>query len=593
MARKTLPTHPPAVLEFVWSYEDGSSLNLATRQSCPSKRLETRQEEHRQRRAHRKVRTGCLTCKIRRKKCDESKPECQRCRSTGRVCDGYSTNKSPKDATPRSIDGPSLSSLASNPVNHIHTTVISSTKWPEKYTTPASKHRAPFNYLCRPPNLFAALGSLTDLDRHCFSYFCHRTAPQFTSYFEALVWRSSSMRGIHHPALFSAAVALGAVHRRFCYGISREAFEYCAHAERLHKRAIRHLEVLKDQDFGGEHSDQDDHVLVVEIMLGVFQAFQGEADATIEHINTGLYHLIRGRPLRMIRSERRYCVAKSRPGLFCKLFHQLYCRLTELLDSPIVTLVKTTDGQPLPSIPHEFRDLEDARNHLFTEVDWVTHTPARWEDLITRSQALSFHVDRLKQWSLAYNRTVAKVTRTPRQNRACTFMKLARNSAYLLMLWTLFADAETYLPSPLPDLEDTPDEYNDYLLTAATRVMSEARTKIGSDNANLADVKRMVEVLLNHPSICDAADEDVEPKLRKGPYPCESSEVGVYTVANQITLVADNILFETLAAMVPEHMDSTLPDVTCMVEERMLLLRYYTPHPDGIGQWWTQEWWTF
>ncbi|EMD01179.1 hypothetical protein BAUCODRAFT_45255, partial [Baudoinia panamericana UAMH 10762] len=36
-----------------------------------------------------KVRTGCLTCKIRRVKCDEQRPSCNRCSSTGRKCDGY------------------------------------------------------------------------------------------------------------------------------------------------------------------------------------------------------------------------------------------------------------------------------------------------------------------------------------------------------------------------------------------------------------------------------------------------------------------------------------------------------------------------
>ncbi|KAJ5161464.1 hypothetical protein N7492_006856 [Penicillium capsulatum] len=36
-----------------------------------------------------KVKTGCRTCKIRRVKCDESRPACRRCVSTGRTCDGY------------------------------------------------------------------------------------------------------------------------------------------------------------------------------------------------------------------------------------------------------------------------------------------------------------------------------------------------------------------------------------------------------------------------------------------------------------------------------------------------------------------------
>ncbi|KAK7417443.1 hypothetical protein QQX98_004563 [Neonectria punicea] len=42
------------------------------------------------RKGSRKVRTGCLTCKV---KCDEAKPDCQRCTTTGRKCDGYAPPK--------------------------------------------------------------------------------------------------------------------------------------------------------------------------------------------------------------------------------------------------------------------------------------------------------------------------------------------------------------------------------------------------------------------------------------------------------------------------------------------------------------------
>ncbi|KAH0489333.1 hypothetical protein TgHK011_009766 [Trichoderma gracile] len=36
-----------------------------------------------------KSRLGCKTCKIRRIKCDLSRPSCIKCQSTGRICDGY------------------------------------------------------------------------------------------------------------------------------------------------------------------------------------------------------------------------------------------------------------------------------------------------------------------------------------------------------------------------------------------------------------------------------------------------------------------------------------------------------------------------
>ncbi|KAK2002353.1 hypothetical protein LX36DRAFT_626963 [Colletotrichum falcatum] len=47
------------------------------------------------RKGSQKVRTGCITCKVRKVKCDEAKPTCKRCTRTGWKCDGY------KQALPR------------------------------------------------------------------------------------------------------------------------------------------------------------------------------------------------------------------------------------------------------------------------------------------------------------------------------------------------------------------------------------------------------------------------------------------------------------------------------------------------------------
>ncbi|KAI1383076.1 uncharacterized protein F4822DRAFT_434999 [Hypoxylon trugodes] len=47
------------------------------------------------RKGSRKVRTGCLTCKARKVKCDENKPHCNRCINTGRRCDGYGSKPTP------------------------------------------------------------------------------------------------------------------------------------------------------------------------------------------------------------------------------------------------------------------------------------------------------------------------------------------------------------------------------------------------------------------------------------------------------------------------------------------------------------------
>ncbi|OAL35021.1 hypothetical protein AYO20_05736 [Fonsecaea nubica] len=46
-------------------------------------------EKPRVKQLHHKVRSGCITCKRRRIKCDEEKPTCQRCIRSGKVCLGY------------------------------------------------------------------------------------------------------------------------------------------------------------------------------------------------------------------------------------------------------------------------------------------------------------------------------------------------------------------------------------------------------------------------------------------------------------------------------------------------------------------------
>lgn len=49
-----------------------------------------------ERRYHNKTRSGCATCRTRRVKCDETKPQCLRCQRFGVVCDGYPSSKPEK-----------------------------------------------------------------------------------------------------------------------------------------------------------------------------------------------------------------------------------------------------------------------------------------------------------------------------------------------------------------------------------------------------------------------------------------------------------------------------------------------------------------
>jgi len=47
-----------------------------------------------------RVRTGCVTCRKRRVKCDEAKPSCNRCRTANFVCEGYAPPRQAPNAPP-------------------------------------------------------------------------------------------------------------------------------------------------------------------------------------------------------------------------------------------------------------------------------------------------------------------------------------------------------------------------------------------------------------------------------------------------------------------------------------------------------------
>ncbi|KAI7497612.1 hypothetical protein KC367_g5732 [Hortaea werneckii] len=64
------------------------SANAPSWQATAAANIQEARKRH-GRLGHKKSRRGCITCKTRRVKCDEARPACNRCTSTGRNCDGY------------------------------------------------------------------------------------------------------------------------------------------------------------------------------------------------------------------------------------------------------------------------------------------------------------------------------------------------------------------------------------------------------------------------------------------------------------------------------------------------------------------------
>ncbi|KIX01719.1 uncharacterized protein Z518_09445 [Rhinocladiella mackenziei CBS 650.93] len=128
---------------------------------------------------HRKVRTGCITCKIRKLRCDEQKPACHRCLSSRHKCDGYATPSSLAPSSPSSSSTPTRGSS--------------------------------FPHATANPKLVLPRRNLDEV--RSYRYFLEVTAPAIAGVFDVEFWLGDIPRVCHvDPAIWHATVSLGSVY---------------------------------------------------------------------------------------------------------------------------------------------------------------------------------------------------------------------------------------------------------------------------------------------------------------------------------------------------------------------------------------------
>ncbi|KAJ4264424.1 hypothetical protein NW762_005624 [Fusarium torreyae] len=138
----------------------------------------------RRRAYHKKSRAGCKTCKIRRVRCDETRPSCQRCVSSGRTCEGY------RDET--------VASTSESPPTLAQQSFVT-------------------RNIVAPPKLLIPRKNLDEI--RSYNYFLEVTGPALAGLFDADFWcRELPKVCVADPALWHAVVALGAVHEACGYG---------------------------------------------------------------------------------------------------------------------------------------------------------------------------------------------------------------------------------------------------------------------------------------------------------------------------------------------------------------------------------------
>ncbi|KAI1125390.1 hypothetical protein F5Y10DRAFT_284240 [Nemania abortiva] len=185
-----------------------------------------------------KVRSGCITCKIRKVKCDEAQPNCLRCRTSGRICGGYRA--------------PPLGSFS----------------WTDLLKV-------------RPSTIPSSAPSCTE--SRSLDFFRCIVAPALSSPLGNSFWTGPVFQlAIQEPATRHAVLAISSLYEQL------GSFSYNSAMSGQHGIAVRYYNKALRQVATSAHLDTDT-VLLMSILFTCVEFLRGDAIAAIEHCRYGIY----------------------------------------------------------------------------------------------------------------------------------------------------------------------------------------------------------------------------------------------------------------------------------------------------------------
>ncbi|KAJ0162811.1 putative transcriptional regulatory protein C15D4.02 [Colletotrichum tanaceti] len=205
------------------------------------------------RKGSKKARTGCITCKIRKVKCDETKPSCNRCIATGRHCDGY-----------------------------------------QPPGGPSARNRLELRHYYHQPHHQAFPGAVDHGEGRALQYFCQEAGPYLSGAVNPEFWPRLVMQfAVFDPATRHSVIAISSLAERMRYWDDR--------AEDLRLRdeifALRHYNVaIRHLTTGAttttttvvEAELRRPAVLLVCLLFTAIETLQSKQTAAIKHCKHGV-----------------------------------------------------------------------------------------------------------------------------------------------------------------------------------------------------------------------------------------------------------------------------------------------------------------
>ncbi|KAM0335223.1 hypothetical protein ACHAQA_000265 [Verticillium albo-atrum] len=213
-----------------------------------------------------RVRTGCKTCRIRRVKCDETKPNCLKCTQTGRTCDGYEKHMTVM-STP--IMRASSSSSASPPPG-----LIAVTAYSIPFRMPGSQR-----------------------DRQLLHYFCVQGAHEFSGFVHNEFWARTALYASQNETIVrQSLIALSSLHldlaRPGATGTGPGSGAGIVGNDTLlqYGKALRSLQtrITKSGQTAQARFETAKTSLICCILFYCFESSMGDTQAAMGHLDNGL-----------------------------------------------------------------------------------------------------------------------------------------------------------------------------------------------------------------------------------------------------------------------------------------------------------------
>ncbi|KAI9041126.1 Zn(II)2Cys6 transcription factor [Aspergillus affinis] len=281
--------------------------------------------------------TGCKTCRIRRVKCDEARPVCNRCSSTGRKCDGYVVCSA----------------------GHAKRPLI-----PRAYSSPA------------PCAAVGCFPRLSHAEAQGFVYFRDHTSREATGWFVSAIWKQMILPMAHREAaVMHAAVGVGAMHRSTRGQSPSLRLPACmeSHHSFALSQYVKAIRQLRERLDRFEHDRQNPEIALVACLLFVcLEMLQGNRLGVLLHLQNGLRVLasIPSQVRRVSNGEHRCLLVTRERPTGVEQITEILVRLD--VDStafgeraPAYRIASALDALgPERPLPPKFIDLVEARHFI-------------------------------------------------------------------------------------------------------------------------------------------------------------------------------------------------------------------------------------